>query len=542
MSESATVTVTRSVTAAPGVYAPGHLGELTQYLPFELVDDVLSQTKTVQRRLRDLPSRVGVYFVLALMLFPRLGYARVWRKLTTGLVGLELPNPSEKALRELRRRLGAAPLKALFEVVAGPLGQPHTPGVCYRGMRTVAFDGCSSLRVPDTERNRCWLGRIRYRMGFAGYPTIRLMALIETGTRAVLGATLGSTGDRDEASLARRLLPLLQPSMLVLLDRAFDAARFLNQLHGTGAKFLVRSRSTRRPPVLTHLPDGSFLSNLDGLAVRIINAELTVTGTDGSRVRDRYRLITTLLDHDHHPAAELIRLYHERWEIEIAYLALRHTILNGHVLRSHDRPGLEQEIWALLTLYQLLRMVMVTAVESRPDINPDRASFTTALQAARDQLITADGILPAEELDLLGVIGRAVLDTLLPPRRPRWSTRKVKNATSRYLNRDDGRPDLPTTISAIDIALHTPTVDASWRPRSRKPTNPHAGPTRRQRVTEVMEGDLRRPWSGRALAEHLGVKPRNMLTQLAEWTRLGFLTRASAGTYTLPTRRDTASP
>ena len=542
MSESATVTVTRSVTAAAGVYAPGHLGELTQYLPFELVDDVLSQTKTVQRRLRDLPSRVGVYFVLALMLFPRLGYARVWRKLTIGLVGLELPNPSEKALRELRRRLGAAPFKALFEVVAGPLGQPHTPGVCYRGMRTVAFDGCNSLRVPDTERNRCWLGRIRYRMGFAGYPTIRLMALIETGTRAVVGATLGSTGDRDEATLARRLLPLLQPSMLVLLDRAFDAARFLNLLHGTGAKFLVRSRSTRRPPVLTHLPDGSFLSNLDGLTVRIINAEITVTGTDGSRVRDRYRLITTLLDHDHHPAADLVRLYHERWEIEIAYLALRHTILDGHVLRSHDRPGLEQEIWALLTLYQLLRMVMVTAVESRPDINPDRASFTTALQAARDQLVAADGILPAEELDLLGVIGRAVLGTLLPPRRPRWSTRKVKNATSRYLNRDDGRPDLPTIITAIDIALHTPTVDASWRPRSPKPTNPHAGPTRRQRVTEVMEGDLRRPWSGRALAEHLGVKPRNMLTQLAEWTRLGFLTRTSAGTYTLPTRRDTVSP
>jgi hypothetical protein len=542
MSESAIVSVTRSVTAAAGVYAPGHLGELTQYLPFELVDDVLSQTKTVQRRLRELPSRVGVYFVLALMLFPRLGYARVWRKLTTGLVGLELPNPSEKALRELRRRLGAAPFKTLFEVVAGPLGQPHTPGVCYRGMRTVAFDGCNSLRVPDTERNRCWLGRIRYRMGFAGYPTIRLMALIETGTRAVLGAALGSAADRDEATLARRLLPLLQPSMLVLLDRAFDAARFLNQLHGTGAKFLVRSRSTRRPPVLTHLPDGSFLSNLDGLTVRIINAELTVTGTDGSRVRDRYRLITTLLDHDHHPAAELVRLYHERWEIEIAYLALRHTILDGHVLRSHDRPGLEQEIWALLTLYQLLRMAMVTAVESRPDINPDRASFTTALQAARDQLVAADGILPAQELDLLGVIGRAVLGTLLPPRRPRWSARKVKNATSRYLNRDDGRPDLPTTISAIDITLHTPTVDASWRPRTRKPTNPHAGPTRRQRVTEVMKGDLPQPWSGRALAEHLGVKPRNMLTQLAEWTRLGFLTRTSAGTYTLPTRRDTASP
>ena len=88
MSECATVTSTRVVTAAGGVYAPGHLGELTQYLPFEAVDDVLELTGTVQRRLRDLPSRVGVYFVVALGLFPHLGYARVWDKLVAGLVGI----------------------------------------------------------------------------------------------------------------------------------------------------------------------------------------------------------------------------------------------------------------------------------------------------------------------------------------------------------------------------------------------------------------------------------------------------------------------
>ena len=103
--ESATATVIHAVNAAAGVYAPGHLGELTQYLPFELVDDVLVQTRTVQRRLRDLPSRTGVYFVLALGMFPRLGYVRVWGKLTAGLAGLDLPSPSEKALRDLRRRL-----------------------------------------------------------------------------------------------------------------------------------------------------------------------------------------------------------------------------------------------------------------------------------------------------------------------------------------------------------------------------------------------------------------------------------------------------
>jgi hypothetical protein len=78
--QPATTTITHAVTVAGGVFGPGHLGELTQYLPFELVDDVLEQTGTVQRRLRLLPSRAGVYFVLALGMFPRLGYLRRRRR------------------------------------------------------------------------------------------------------------------------------------------------------------------------------------------------------------------------------------------------------------------------------------------------------------------------------------------------------------------------------------------------------------------------------------------------------------------------------
>jgi hypothetical protein len=49
------------------------------------------------------------------------------------------------------------------------------------------------------------------------------MVLAETGTRGLLGATIGSAADRYEANLARRLLHLLRPGMLVLLDRAFDS-------------------------------------------------------------------------------------------------------------------------------------------------------------------------------------------------------------------------------------------------------------------------------------------------------------------------------
>src|SRR5258708_21764583 len=51
---------------SPGALRAWSPGELTQYLPFGLAGDVLEQTRTVQRRLRVLPSRAGVYCVLAL--------------------------------------------------------------------------------------------------------------------------------------------------------------------------------------------------------------------------------------------------------------------------------------------------------------------------------------------------------------------------------------------------------------------------------------------------------------------------------------------
>jgi hypothetical protein len=324
--------------------------------------------------------------------------------------------------------------------------------------------------------------------------------------------------------------------MLVLLDRAFDANAFLAEVAGTGAMLLARSTSTRNPAVLRHLPDGSYLSDLDGLPVRIIEADLCMTGADGSRVGDRYRLITTLLDHDAYPAAALVELYHERWEIESAYLALRHTLLTGHVLRSGDRPGLEQEIWALLTVYQLLRMAMVDAVETRPGTDPDRASFTTALHAARDCLTAARGVHPTGPTDLPGLIGPAILATLLPARRRRYSARKVKNATSRYLNRDDGRPAASTRITTLQITLHTPPIDTRPRPRrAYRPTGQPHPPTRRDRTTTIMNTDPSRGWTGQELATRLQVKPRNLLTQLAEWTRAGYLTLTSAGTYALAT-------
>jgi len=449
---AAVTTITTTITVAAGVFAPGHLGELTRIVPFELVDGVLEETGAQGKRLRLLPSRVGVYFLLAMCLFPQPGYLGIWAKLTAALGGLGPVSPSAKALRELRRRIGIAPLKALFETLAGPLGQPRTPGVRFGRYRTVAFDGCKSLKVPDTARNRAWLGKMKASLGETGYPVIQLMTLAETGTRALIGAVFGTpaTGELD---WARKLLHLLDASMLVLMDRGFDAADFLAAVAATKAQFLVRLRSVRRPPVLARLPDGSVISLIGGVTVRIIEASVTVTCHDGTRYGGTYRLATTLLDHRRYPAGALIRLYHERWQHEITYLALRHTLLGGRVLRSGDPAGLEQEIWALLTLYQALRIAITDAIGTLPGTDPDTASYQIAVETAQTLVANATNITGGHS-DLAGDIGRAVLASLHKPRRPRVCARRVKSPLSRWNKHPPGKPRTSQRITQITTEIH----------------------------------------------------------------------------------------
>ncbi|MEV6537169.1 IS4 family transposase [Streptomyces sp. NPDC051639] len=515
--QCSTVTLTSSITVADGIFAPGHLGELTQQLPFELVDDVLERTGGAQHRLRLLPSRVGVYFVLALALFPQLGYVRVWDKLTAGLRGILHRRPSEKALREVRRRLGVAPLRLLFETLAGPVAQPITPGVRYRCWRTVAFDGCSSTKAPDRPRVCAWLGKHKHRYGTDGYPMLKIMVLCETGTRALLGAIFGPTPEK-ETGYAEQLLPLLDDSMLLLNDRGFDSDDFLAKAAATGAQLLVRLKGTRTPARWALLPDGSFLTRINGTRLRVIDAHIAVMTAKGLRMEGHYRLATTLTDHRRYPAVELVELYHERWEIESAFYSLRHTLQCGLVLRSQDAAGIQQELWAHLTVYQALRRAMVEAVETLPGTDPDRASFTVALETAKEQLITAANLLPDAGP---GRITSALLHDLLPPRRARVNPRRVKCPISRYA----APPDQAQVLGASRITSIVVTVHSSAGTGS---------DGRRDRTLQLLRTNPLRTWRACEIARGIGLDDaRGLRAELGRWVREGILRRTARGIYTL---------
>jgi hypothetical protein len=421
--------ITRTVTVAGGRFAPGHLGELTQHLPFEMVDAALAATGTTQARLRDLPSRVVVYLLLAGCLFPEVGYLGVWRKLTAALTGLPLVTPTAGGLAQARHRLGVAPLRWLFDLLRGPAATTGRRGTWWRGLLVCAIDG-TTLTVRDSPRILARFTKQRGNHGGTGYPQVRLVALVACGTRTLIDAVFGPT-TTGETTYTPRLLRSLHAGMILLGDRNFGAADLIRDTAATQADVLIRLKHGRTMPVLARYRDGSYLSILGGLRVRVVDARITIATTAG-RHTGVYRLATTLTDHRHYPAGELITLYHQRWEVETAYLELKSSILGGRVLRARTPTGVEQEIHALLVTYQLLRTAMADATSTRPAIDPDRASFTLAWQTARDLLIQAAGVIADTVVDLIGTIGRHVLADLLPTRRLRVCPRTVKRAISKY--------------------------------------------------------------------------------------------------------------
>jgi hypothetical protein len=183
------------VPVAEGVPELAGLGVLTWVYPPDVVDRVVAACERTEQRRRLLPARLVVYFVLAMALFSPAPYLEVLRHLVQGLRELGRWGtwrvPAKSSLFRARERLGAAPLRVLFAATARPLATAATPGACWRGLRLVAVDG-TCWDAADTPANEQAFGRPGSRQGPGGgaFPQVRMVALAECGTHAILDAEL----------------------------------------------------------------------------------------------------------------------------------------------------------------------------------------------------------------------------------------------------------------------------------------------------------------------------------------------------------------
>jgi len=425
--------------------------------PLPLIEEVVG---AAGGRRRLLPAVAVVVFVLGCCLFSGEGYREVAAKLAGWLAPLAGPGgwrvPGTSALAKARRRVGPAPLKALFLALAGPLAGPGTPGAHAFGRLVAALDG-TLVEVPCTAANVAAFGPPPSRGGAGGFPQVRLVTLAACGTRGLLGAAFkGRRGPgSSEQDLARKIAAggALGPGMLVVADRNFCGHPVVAALTATGADVLIRAKAGMVFPVLQALPDGSARSVLpcpaasrrrhsrnkkrarrgstlprepattDGIPVRLVEADITAAPGGGPPRTGRYRLITTILDPATAPADQVAACYAQRWEIEASYREIKVVIRGaGRVLRSARPAGIAQELWALLCACQLISAARAQAAATGPDgLDPDQISCTVTLRAIR-RAITSITPAPA--------IAAEALAQLLPPRRPRSYPRLTGASTA----------------------------------------------------------------------------------------------------------------
>jgi hypothetical protein len=366
------------------------IGLLTRTFTPEAVDAAIASADRGEVRNRLLPARVVVYYVLAMCLFSGQGYEEVMRLLVGGLEWMSRWRrgwavPSTAAIAKARARLGAEPLRALFQATVRPLATDTTRGAWYRGLRLVAMDG-ATLDVPDTADNDEYFGRPGSGRGEGkgAFPQIRLVGVAECGTHAMFAAAVGPYTS-SERTLATQVWPAVGPGMLLMADRGYTSYELWQTAAATGADLLWRATNVFSLPVLQELPDGSYLSHLirkdrQPITVRVI--EYTID--DGRAPEgEHYRLVTTLLNPDHAPAAELAELYAQRWEFETTLDELKtHQRGAKVVLRSKYPDGVEQELWGFLLVHWAIReLIHIAALDA--DIDPDRVSFVRTLRLAR---------------------------------------------------------------------------------------------------------------------------------------------------------------
>ena len=479
------------------VLARAGLGIVSWVIPPDLVDEAVGDGLAWEMRVRSLPSRLGVYFVLGCALLSAKPYPHVIREVTKGagraLAAVGWQAPATTALTAVRRRVGEKPLESVFRRLCSALSPGRASWSHLGPLLLVAVDG-TTVGTADSEQNAAAFGRPGTAEGKPAGPAIRLVILMACGTRGLLDAVFGPVRGKGtgEQALAGQLLGSLHAGMLLLADRNFYSWALWHAAAGTGADLLWRVRASTDLAVIRELPDGSFLAHvndpaavharnrrngarrrrgstlpqetgpLPGMTVRVIGFRLEVTAGDGRTRTEQYRLLTTLADWRAFPAADLAAAYARRWAAETGFAELK-TILRGHdrPLRGRTPALARQELWAYLATYQAIR-TLITRAAARDGLDPARISFATARNAAERTLGTS----PAALDEALAGAETEMLRTLVPPRKGRIWPRPAKKT------RPASKPQRSRPGPLARHATYTVTITPPARPTATTTSQP----------------------------------------------------------------------
>jgi Transposase DDE domain len=292
---------------------------------------------------------------------------------------------------QARARLPVGFFRRLQAAVTGRV----RPGAVarWRGHRAVLLDG-SSFSMPDTPELQEAFGQPGEQAAGCGFPVAHLLALFEAATGYLLRVAVAPLRTHDLADTPA-VHPALRPGDVLVGDRAFGSYAHLAACRRRGVHAVFRAHQRRRsaarrrgpadrrvtyakpaqrPAWMAAADYAALPAALDVREVRVRVAR------PGRRVR-WVTLVTTLTDPRRYPAAALAQLYGRRWQVETDLRHLKQT-LGLDVLRCRTVPGVMKELLVFVTVYNLVRRVMVEAAR-RQKVAPHRVSFVDALRWLR---------------------------------------------------------------------------------------------------------------------------------------------------------------
>jgi len=423
-----------------------------QTLDAEWIERALQATDKASVRRRKLPAEYVVWLVIGMGLLRDRSIQEVVRHLDLVLPGADRDRQSVSggAIVQARDRLGPQPLAWLFEHTAEGWAMASADEHRWRGLAVFGVDG-TTLRVPDSPENDAEFGRPGTSRGgaVAGYPQLRLVALMVLRSHLLGALAVGPYRD-GELTLAEGLWPKLPDRSLTVVDREFATYDLFQRLADPSRQrhWLTRAKTGKNAPKLKTVqrlgPKDAIVELRPSHHIRDLNPALP----EALRMRAiRYQkrgfrpqiLLTSLLDSDAYPAAEIIALYHERWELELSFDEVKtHTLEREEALLRCKAPErVRQEIWGLALAYNLVRLAMAR-VARRADVSPTRISYRHAVNFIRVFWLSAHLVSPGALPRRLDGLHEELALLILPPRRTRRFPRAVKIKMSKFPRKRPG--------------------------------------------------------------------------------------------------------
>lgn len=412
---------------------------LGQHLPYEWIAQAVAYTGKASIRQRRLPAEQVVWLVIALALYRHQSISEVVDDLDLALPDMQAPFVSKSAVAQARQRLGAEPLKALFEMSARAWSEQDSKQYLFKGLSLFAMDG-TTLKTADTPEHREHFGAQVYPSGrVSSYPQVRGVTLTAVPTHLIRDATFGPYGV-NEMLYAKELLASIPNDSLTAFDKGFLSAEILCGLTTSGSNrhFIIPAKANTKWEVIEGTPDDAVVAmRVSPQARKKCPALPDVWQARAITVLDqsarKHVLLTSLFDRKRYKAADIAACYTRRWQIETSYRELKQTMLGmALTLRSKTVDGVYQEIWGALTAYNLVRLEMAKAALA-VKCEPTEISFIRAFHVIQYELhwaavTRAQGKLPA----LLQRLRQRLVSLLNEERPGRKFDRAVKALPHRY--------------------------------------------------------------------------------------------------------------